>query len=60
LLFICDVENANRRIQENQEGLELTGTHQLQVCAEDFSILGENMNNVNKNTEALSEANRLG
>jgi hypothetical protein len=44
---------AIRRVQVNQDGLKLYGTHHLLVYADDVNILGRSLPAVKKNTKAL-------
>ena len=46
-----------RRVQVNQEGLKLNGTHQLLAYA-DVKILGRSINTVKENTESLAVASK--
>jgi hypothetical protein len=41
------------RVEANQEGLKLNGTHQLLVYADNVNVLGRSIHAIKKNTEAL-------
>jgi hypothetical protein len=58
LLLNFTLEYAIKRVQANQKGLKLNGTHQLLVYADYFNILGGSIHSVRKNTHALVIASK--
>jgi hypothetical protein len=63
LLFNFALEYAIRKVQENQVGLKLNGTHQLLVYADvnlthSWNLLGDNVDTVKKNPQTLIDASK--
>jgi len=56
VLFNFALECAIRRVQVNQDGLKLNGTHQLLVYADDVNILGGSVHTLKGNAETLAPA----
>jgi hypothetical protein len=53
LLFNFPLENANRRVQVNQDGLKLNGTHKLLVYTDNVNILAGSRHSLKKNTDSF-------
>jgi hypothetical protein len=59
LLFNFALENAIRKVQENQAELKLNGTHQLLAYDDDdVNLLGDNIDTLNENTKTLIDASK--
>jgi hypothetical protein len=58
LLFNFALEYAIRRVQVNQDGLQLNSTYQLLAYADDTNILGGSIHTLKENAEALVAATR--
>jgi len=58
LIFNFALEYAIKRVQVNQDGLILNGTHQLLPYADDVNILGGSVHIVKENVEALVAATK--
>ena len=58
LLFSFASVYAVRRVQVNQDGLKLNGTHQLLAYADDCNVLGGSVHTVKENAEALAVASK--
>ena len=59
MLYNFALEYSLRRVQVNQDGLKLNGTHQLLLYADDVNILGGSVHTIKENAEALIVASRL-
>ena len=61
LLCNSALEYAFKRVQVNQDGLRLNGTHQLLVYADDINILGGSVHTIKEKADALVVAsNEIG
>jgi hypothetical protein len=52
------LEYAIRKVQEDQVGTEMNGTHQLLAYADDVNLLGDNIDTITKETQTLIDASK--
>jgi hypothetical protein len=58
LLFNFALERAISKVQENQVGLKLKGTHHFLAYADNVNVLGDNIDTIKKNTETLIDVSK--
>jgi hypothetical protein len=58
LLFNFALEHALKKVQETQVGLKLNVTHQVVTYIDDVTLLGEDIDIIQKNTKALIDASK--
>jgi len=58
MLFKFSLEYAIRRVQVNQDGFKLNGTHQLVASAKDFNIFEGSVHTIKENAEAFVVASK--
>jgi len=58
MLFNFALEYAIGRVQVNQDGLKLNGTHQLLAYVDDVNILGGSIHTLKENADVLVAATR--
>jgi hypothetical protein len=58
MLFDFALEYSIGNVQVNQVGLNLNGSHQLPVYADDVNLLGDNTEIIKKNTETSIKASK--
>jgi hypothetical protein len=58
LLYNFALEYAISKVQENQMGLKLNGTHQLLAYADDVNLLGDNIDTLENHKETLIDASK--
>ena len=58
ILFNFALEYAIRKVQVNQDGLKLNGTHQVLVYADDVNIMGGSVHTVKENAGTSTVASK--